>query len=60
MKTLKVETEIPKSSKIQQFSPFLDEEGIIRPKGRIGKSQLGFNVKLPILLHWKHHAIELF
>ena len=60
MKSLKAEREIPKASKILQFSPFLDEEGLIRAKGRIGKSKLDFNAKHPILLHWKHHAVELF
>ena len=60
MKSLKAEKEIPKVSKFLQFSPFLDEEGLIRAKGRIGKSQLDFNAKHPILLHWKHHAVELF
>ena len=60
MKSLKAEKEIPKGSKILQFSPVLDEEGLIRAKGRIGKSQLDFNAKHPILLHWKHHAVELF
>ena len=60
MKSLRAEKEIPKSSKILQFSFFLDEEGLIRAKGRIGKSQLDFDAKHPILLHWKHHAIELF
>ena len=49
MKSLKAEKEIPKGSKILQFSPFLDEEGLIRSKGRIGKSQLEFNAKHPIL-----------
>ena len=53
MKSLKVEKEIPQSSKILQFFPFLDKEGIIRAKGRIGKSQLGFNAIHPILLHCK-------
>ena len=60
MKSLKVEKEIPKGSKILQFSPFLDEEGLTRAKGRIGKSQLDFNAKHPILLHRKHRAVELF
>ena len=32
MKSLKVEKEIPKSSKILQFSPFLDEEELFVPK----------------------------
>ena len=60
MKSLKAEKEIPKGKKILQFSPFLDEEGLIRTNGRIGKSQSDFNAKHPILLHWKHHAVELF
>ena len=60
MKSLKTEKEIPTGSKILQFSTFLDEEGLIRAKGRIGKSQLDFNAKHPMLLHWKHHAVELF
>ena len=51
MKSLKAEKEIAKGSKILQFSPFLDEEGLIRAKGRIGKSQLDFNAKHPVLLH---------
>ena len=58
-KSLKAEKEIPKGSKILQFSPFLEEEGIIRAEGRIGNSQLDFNAKHPILLHWTH-AVELF
>ena len=59
MKSLKAEKDIPKGSKIIQFSPFLDEEGLIRSKGRTGKNQLDFNAKHPILPHWKHHTIEL-
>ena len=60
MKSLKAGKRIPQSSKILQFLRFLDEEGLIRAKGRIGKSQLDFNEKHPILLHWKHHVVELF
>ena len=60
MKSLRAEKEIPKSSKILQFSPFLDGDGLIRAKGRKDKSQLDFDAKHPILLHWKHHAVELF
>ena len=60
MKSLEAQKEIPKCSKLLQFSPFLDEEGLIQARGRIGKSQLDFNAKHPILLHWKHHAVELF
>ena len=60
MKSLKVENEIPKNSKILQFSSFIDQQGLIRAQGRIGKSQLNFETKHPILLHWKHHVVELF
>ena len=60
MKFLKAEKEILKGSKILKFSPFLDKEGLIRAKGRIDKSQLDFNAKHLNLLHWKHHAVELF
>ena len=63
MKSPKVEKKIAKGSKILQLSPFLNflnEEGLIRAKGRIGKSQLDFKAKHPILLHWKHRAVELF
>ena len=60
MKSLKAEKEDPKGSKILQISPFLDEEGLIRFKSRIGKTQLEFNAKHLILIHWKHHAVEFF
>ena len=33
MKSLKAEKEIPKGSKILQFSPLLEEDGLIRAKG---------------------------
>ena len=59
IKSLQLETEITKSSKLLQFSAVLDEEGIIRVKGRIGISNLDFNAKHPKLLHWKQHAVEL-
>ena len=61
MKSLKAEKkEFPKNSKLFQFSPFNDQQGFICAQGRIGKSQLNFETKHPILLHWKHHVVELF
>ena len=60
MKSLKAEKEIPKNSKLLQFSPFIDLQGLIRAQGRIGRSQLNLETKHPILLHWKHHVVELF
>ena len=56
--SLTAKKEVPKNSKFLQFSSFLDEEELIRAKGRISKSQLDFNAKHPILLQWKY--LELF
>ena len=52
--------ELPKCSKLLQIDPFLDGNGLLRAKGRISKSHLDYETKHPILLHWKHHAVELF
>ena len=40
MKSLKAEKEIPKNSKILQFSPFIDQQGLIRAQGIIGKKSI--------------------
>ena len=41
MKFLMAEREIPKILiKILQFSPFIDQQGLIHAQGRIGKSQM--------------------
>ena len=60
MKSRKVEREISKGRKTLKFSSFRDKEGLIQAKGRICKSRLDFNTKYPVLLHWTHHAVELF
>ena len=60
MKSVKAEKEIPRNSTTLQFSPFIDQQGLIRAQGRIGKSQLNFETKHPILLHWKYHVVEIF
>ena len=60
MKSLKVEKEIPKKSKTLQFSPFIDQQGLIGAQSRIGKSHLNFENRHPILLHWKQHLVEFF
>ena len=54
IKSLKVDSEITKSSKILQFSTFLDEEGIIRAKNRIGSNKEGIEEHLPQQgIRWK-------
>ena len=60
MKSLKFEKDTLKNSIVPQFSPFIDQQGLIRAQGRISNSQLYFETKHPILLHWKHHVVESF
>ena len=55
MKCLKTEKN-SKNKQILQFQPFIDQQGLICAKGRISKSQLNFETKHPILLHWKHQC----
>ena len=42
--------EIPKSSRIFQLSPFLDENGIMRSNSRLALSNVHYNSKFPIIL----------
>ena len=60
MKNLRADKPLSKDSKILEFAPFIDSQGLIRAKGRLGKSNLDFSTKHPLLLHWKHYAVELF
>ena len=54
MKSLKAEKDIPKGSKILQFSRLLDEEGLIRAKGRIGNWTSMQNIQF-----WRSHTVKL-
>ena len=49
---------VPNSSKLMQFTPFFDENGLNRAKGRLGNSDIEYETKHPILLHWKHPAVD--
>ena len=49
-KSIKNSREISETLKIAQFSPFIEEDGTIRVKGRLKPSNLDYNAKQPILL----------
>ena len=51
--------EISKTLNIAKFSPFIEEDGPIRGKGRLRHSSLGYNAKHPILLTTKHPVVQL-
>lgn len=46
----KRKTFVPKSSSLYSLSPFLDEEGLLRVGGRIERSPMSFDTRLPIIL----------
>ena len=51
--------EIFKTLKIAKLSPFIEEDGTIRVKGRLKHSNLDYNAKPPILLTAKHPVVQL-
>uniref|UniRef100_A0A336MNL5 CSON002426 protein n=1 Tax=Culicoides sonorensis TaxID=179676 RepID=A0A336MNL5_CULSO len=51
---------VPRDSKIYKSSPYLDNDGIIRSKGRIDAAQcVGNDTKRPILLPPHHYVTQL-
>lgn len=48
-----------KTSKLKSLSPYLDNKGIIRVRGRIEKAQLDEATKHPIILHHTNHLTHL-
>ena len=51
--------EISKTLNIAKLSPFIEEDGTIRVKGRLKHSNLDYNAKQPILLTAKHPVVQL-
>ena len=61
MKYLKIEIEVPKNSKIVQFSLFIDQRDLTSSFQRqIRQNQLDFFANHPKLFQLKHHVVELF
>ena len=51
--------EISRFLNIAKLSPFVEEDGTIRVKGRLKHSNLDYNAKHPILLTAKHPVVQL-
>ena len=51
--------EISKTLNIAKLSSFIEEDGIIRVKGRLKHSNIDYNAKHPILLTAKHPVVQL-
>ena len=52
-------TRKPKQERVEQFGLFIDEDGVLKCKGRIGNSTLPLSSKFPILLPSKHAFVDL-
>jgi transposase InsO family protein len=50
---------VPKSSALRKLTPFLDESGVLRLRGRIENSAVSHATKHPILLPGKSHLAEM-
>ena len=48
-----------KSSSLYKLDPFLDEDGVLRVGGRLGKSCVPYDVKYPVTLPKKGHVTNL-
>ena len=48
-----------KSSSLYKLDPFLDEDGVLRVGGRLGKSSVPYDVKYPVILPKKGHVTNL-
>ena len=51
--------EFSKTLNIARLSPFIEEDGTIRVKGRLKHSNLDYNAKHPTLLTAKHPVVQL-
>ena len=51
--------EICKTLNIVKFSPFIEEDGTIRVKGRLKHSNFDYKAKQPILLTAKHPVLPI-
>ncbi|XP_058837183.1 uncharacterized protein LOC131693415 [Topomyia yanbarensis] len=54
------QTELPKTSRLYQTTPTMDEHGVLRVDGRIGAApHAAFDARFPAILPRKHHVTKL-
>ena len=59
MRELEKHGRITRQSHIYRLEPHLDEKGLLRVGGRLGKADLPTSSKHPALLPWNHFVTEL-
>lgn len=53
------EQKLPKQSPLRSLDPFIDTEGLLRVRGRIGEAELLQDEKYPLIIPGKHHVATL-
>ena len=56
---LRQSEKLPKTSPLTKLSPFIDEQGLLRVGGRLGKADLGNYECHPLILQGSHHVTTL-
>lgn len=59
VKALKLKKPIPRTSRLRFVTPYLDEEGILRVRGRIEKCQVAIDVRHPKIIPYDHPIARL-
>ena len=50
---------LSKKSKLLSLTPFLDEKGIVRIRGRLSKADIQSSAKHQLILPGKHHVVQM-
>lgn len=53
---LTLDKSLPKGSAIRKFNPFLDENGLLRSKGRLDQADISYESKYPLIIPSSHIA----
>jgi hypothetical protein len=56
---LRHKTPVGRRSTIANLNPFLDEKGLLRVGGRIAKSDLSLQEKMPLIIPGRHYIVTL-
>ena len=59
LKAFEKKTDLPVKSKLSKLSPFIDEYGLLRTKGRLQHSNLPYEQKHLIILIANHPIVQL-
>ena len=59
IREMKDKNQLPKNSKLQNLSPFIDRHGLLRVGGRLKNAKVSYGMKHPLILPSRHRITEL-